>query len=198
MTVIDGILGLEGNGPLLGTPKKSEVFVVGDNVVETDIVGTQLMGHDPKQVIHIARTVEMGLGSWDTDVRGLSIAEASMNFAPAPLTLKKNMNFYLWRNVRACHLDDDSFAAAFRIAKRHPKYWMFFVKLGYYVLFRRLDVLRGRGMILPEVKKGGKIILSGECVRELLNGFEEIPPNIIHIPGCPPKPEDIINAVIRM
>lgn len=198
LTIVDGIVGLEGNGPILGAPKKADLIVVGTDAIETDIVGSQLMGHDPRQVEHISRAVEFGLGRWDVDVRGLSIAEAAVDFVPAPLTLKKSLNFHLWRNHRACHLDDDSFAEAFRIAKRKPKYWMFFVKLGYYVLFKRIDVLRGRGMMMPDVPGNSKIILSGECIRDLLNGYEEIPPNVIHIPGCPPDPEDIIKAIIRM
>lgn len=198
LIVVDGIVGLEGNGPLLGAPKKSELIVVGSDSVETDIVGTQLMGHDPKNVEHIVQAVGLGVGAWETDVRGLPVAEAAVQFDPAPMHLKKNLNFYLWRNHRACHLDDDAFAAALKIAKRKPKYWFFFVKFGYYVLFKRIDVLRGRGMTMPDSRRGGKIIISGECARELLNGYEEVPPNIVHIPGCPPDPEEIIKAIIRM
>lgn len=198
LVVVDGVLGLEGNGPILGVPKQSGVVLVGNDALETDIVGTQVMGHDPSKVLHFQKAVELGVGTWQTKVLGTPVEDVAIDFAPAPLDLKKNKNFYLWRNHRACHLDDDAFVEAFKLAKKNPKYWMFFVKLGYYVLFRRLDVVRGRGMRIPDVGTKGRIILSGECSREILDGYEEVPPNVIHIPGCPPKPEDIVKAIIRM
>jgi hypothetical protein len=200
MVVIDGIEGLEGNGPIFGTKKKADLILVGADAVETDIVGTLVMGHDPKEIEHFQVLIDkLGVGSWNYATRGLSIEEARTPFEPANLVLKKSLNFYLWRNHRACHLDDDSFNEAVNIAKRTPKYWFTFLpKLAYYMIFKRLDVMRGRGMTFPDIPPGGRIIITGECARPMIENFEEMPPNIVYIPGCPPKPEDIIEAVIRM
>ncbi len=198
MTIVDGVVGLEGNGPILGEPVAVGAMLVGKSMVETDIVGSALMGQDPREVIHINKAVDLGLGDWDVDVRGERVEDLAVKFDPAPQDVKRNYNFYLWRNHRACHLDDDAFVRAAKLARRHPRYWMFFVKLWYYTFFRRIDVVRGRGMQTPEFKRGQKIIISGDCAREVLDNFEDIPKNVIHIPGCPPKPEDIIKAIIRM
>ncbi|MBI2844727.1 MAG: DUF362 domain-containing protein [Armatimonadetes bacterium] len=198
MTVVDGILALEGNGPILGKPKQFGAILVGKNMVETDIVGSELMQQDTRSVIHLQRAIELGLGSWETEVKGKRVEDLAASFEPAPQDVKKNHNFHLWRNHRACHLDDDAFQAAFALAKTHPKYWMFFPKLAYYTLFGRIDLVRGRGSKMPEFKKRQKIIVSGECARELIENYEEVPKNVIHIPGCPPQPEDIVKAIIRM
>lgn len=198
MTVVDGILAMEGNGPILGQPRPMGALLVGKNMVETDIVGAMLMGADPEKVLHINRAVELGLGKWETDVRGNSIESLAAVFDPAPQDVKKNHNFYVWRNHRACHLDDEAFHKALRLARRTPKYWMFIPKLAYYTLFKRIDVVRGRGNRMPEFKKGQKIIISGDCARDLLENYEEMPKNVIHIPGCPPNPEEIVKAIIKM
>ncbi|MEN6519710.1 MAG: DUF362 domain-containing protein [Armatimonadota bacterium] len=198
MTVVDGILAMEGNGPILGHPKPMGVLLVGKNMVETDIVGAKLMGADPEEVLHIKRAISLGLGRWETDVRGMSIESLAAVFDPAPQDVKKNHNLYVWRNHRACHLDDEAFHKAFRLARRTPKYWMFIPKLAYYMFFKRIDVVRGRGNRMPEFRKNQKILISGDCARDLLENYEEIPKNIIHIPGCPPDPEEIIKAILAM
>ncbi len=198
ITVVDGILALEGNGPILGVAKHAGLILVGTNMVETDITGARLMGADPKSIIHLQRAVELGLGNWDVEVLGEKVDNLAQVFDPAPQDVKRNHNFYVWRNYRACHLDDDAFHSALKIAKRNPKYWMFLVKLAYYSFFKRIDIVRGRGNKMPQFYKGQKIIVSGDCARDLLENYEELPANVIHIPGCPPDPEDIIKAVIKM
>lgn len=199
IVVIDGITGLEGNGPVLGKPRRSEVIAIGTDMLETDIVGAELMKQEPRNITHFNYAVEKGVGTWDTNVIGTPVAELAQPFEPAPQGLKKNLNFYVWRNHRACHLDDESFKEAFKIVKRTPKYWFTFVpKFAYYVLLKRIDVVKGRGAVMPDVNNGGKILLSGECVRDLIENMEETPPNVVFVPGCPPDPEGIIKAIIGM
>jgi hypothetical protein len=197
-TVVDGIIGLEGNGPILGTPRPTGALIVGQGLVETDVVCSKLVGQDPREVIHLKRAVELGLGTWDADVRGAPVEQLAVRYEPAPLDVKKNHNFYLWRNHRACHLDDEAFSMAMKLAKKNPKYWRFLFKLGYYAFFKRIDVVRGRGNRMPEFRPRQRIIVSGECARELIENYEELPKNIVFLPGCPPDPEEIIKAVIRM
>lgn len=198
MTVVDGILGMEGNGPILGTPKKVGAIIVGQGMVETDIVGCKMLGQDPQKVIHLRRAVELGLGTWDVDLRGVPMESLATVFEPAPLDVKRTHNFYLWRNHRACHLDDDAFHLAVKMAKKNPKYWRFLFKLAYWSYVNRLDVVRGRGNKMPEFKPNQRIIVSGECARDLIENYEELPKNIVFLPGCPPDPEEIIKAIIKM
>jgi len=198
MTVVDGILGMEGNGPILGRPKQAGILLVGQSMAETDVVGSTLMGQDPREVIHLQRAVELGLSAWEVDVRGAYVEDLKSRFEPSPQVVKKSLNVYVWRNHRACHMDDQSFHRALSLVKRTPRYWICLPKLAYYALFGRIDIVRGRGNRVPELRKGQKIIVSGDCARDLLANFEELPKNIVHVPGCPPKPEDVVEAIIRM
>ena len=50
LAVIDGLEGMEGNGPVNGTPVKWGIFIAGTNAVEVDVLTTWLMGFDPKDV----------------------------------------------------------------------------------------------------------------------------------------------------
>lgn len=51
--IIDGIVGMEGNGPISGEPVASGILVFADDPVAADTVGASLMGFDPKRVPYI-------------------------------------------------------------------------------------------------------------------------------------------------
>ena len=58
LTVIDGIIGGEGNGPLTPTEKRTGVVIAGFNPLATDIVGTRMMGFDWKKLKYIVSLLE--------------------------------------------------------------------------------------------------------------------------------------------
>ena len=53
--IIDGIVGMEGNGPIQGTPKRAGVLIFGDDPVAVDATGCRVMGLKPEKVKHLAR-----------------------------------------------------------------------------------------------------------------------------------------------
>ena len=53
MVIGDGILGMEGNGPLHGETRKLGVVVISDDPVAADATMTQLMGLKPEKVRHL-------------------------------------------------------------------------------------------------------------------------------------------------
>ena len=63
LTVIDGFVGMEGNGPIDGEPVKMNTIIAGKNVVATDAVACGVMGIDPHSIAHIRKALEKGLGS---------------------------------------------------------------------------------------------------------------------------------------
>ncbi len=65
LTVIDGFVGMEGNGPVDGTPVLMNLIIAGKNVVATDAVACGVMGIDPHSISHIRRGLEKSLGSID-------------------------------------------------------------------------------------------------------------------------------------
>ena len=52
--IVDGIVGMEGNGPIQGSPKPSGVLIVGDDPVAVDATATRLMCLEPTKVPYLA------------------------------------------------------------------------------------------------------------------------------------------------
>lgn len=53
LTIVDAIQGLEGQGPIFGTPAGAGIILAGKNVVEVDYVGTKLIGIDPYSIKYL-------------------------------------------------------------------------------------------------------------------------------------------------
>jgi uncharacterized protein (DUF362 family) len=49
-TIVDGIIGMEGNGPIQGRPKAAGVIVAGRDMVAVDATCCRIMGIDPQMV----------------------------------------------------------------------------------------------------------------------------------------------------
>ena len=63
LSIIDGIVGMEGDGPTGGTPVESKVLLASENPYELDVVGAYLMGIKPLDVPTIQRCKERGLAT---------------------------------------------------------------------------------------------------------------------------------------
>lgn len=53
--IVDGIVGMEGNGPIQGTPKGCQVLVFGDDPVAVDATCARIMGLMPERIDHLAK-----------------------------------------------------------------------------------------------------------------------------------------------
>jgi uncharacterized protein (DUF362 family) len=51
--IVDGIVGMEGNGPLQGQEKKSGVLIFGDDLVAVDATAARLMKIEPRKVKYL-------------------------------------------------------------------------------------------------------------------------------------------------
>ena len=81
LTVIDGFVGMEGRGPVHGAPVRMDLIVVGTDPVATDAVACRAMGFDPREVWHIRRAWEKGLGEMDEiEVVGARIGDVARTF----------------------------------------------------------------------------------------------------------------------
>lgn len=65
LAVIDGFVGMEGNGPTLGTPIDHKVCVVSQDWLAADRVGIELMGIDFSNIGYLNHCASMGLGNAD-------------------------------------------------------------------------------------------------------------------------------------
>jgi uncharacterized protein (DUF362 family) len=86
LAIVDGIVGMEGNGPISGTPVASGLLVFGDDPVATDHVAARLMGLDPGRVPYLAEAAGF-LGQGDPDrilARGEDAERLERAFALLP------------------------------------------------------------------------------------------------------------------
>lgn len=54
LAIVDGIVGMEGDGPIAGTPRNVGAVILGTNFVAVDATGTRLMGYDPVKIDYLA------------------------------------------------------------------------------------------------------------------------------------------------
>ena len=70
LTIIDGIIGAEGNVPGPVDPVDSHLIISGTNSVETDRVATRIIGHDPDTIRLMQEADRQGFNDPDTIVIG--------------------------------------------------------------------------------------------------------------------------------
>lgn len=80
--IVDGITGMEGNGPIQGTPKHAGVLVMGSDLPAVDASCCRIMGIDPAKVEYLQMAAD-SLGVTDElriEQRGEQIAAVRTNF----------------------------------------------------------------------------------------------------------------------
>ena len=60
--IVDGIVGMEGNGPIQGTPKHAGVLVMGRDLPAVDATCCRIMGIDPSEIEYL-QMAEGNLGN---------------------------------------------------------------------------------------------------------------------------------------
>jgi len=85
--VVDGVVGMEGHGPIMGTARKAGVLVMGDNALAVDATAARVMGVDPARVDYLAMAHKLRLGSVrpaDIQVAGGAIDRFRSDFVLDP------------------------------------------------------------------------------------------------------------------
>jgi uncharacterized protein (DUF362 family) len=53
LAIVDGIIGMEGDGPIMGTPKEAGVLVMGRNLPAVDATCARIMGINPRRIPYL-------------------------------------------------------------------------------------------------------------------------------------------------
>jgi uncharacterized protein (DUF362 family) len=79
--IVDGITGMEGNGPIQGVPKHAGVLVMGADLRAVDATCCRIMGIDPAKVEYLQKASALGNASEAAiDQRGEKIGSVRTNF----------------------------------------------------------------------------------------------------------------------
>jgi uncharacterized protein (DUF362 family) len=81
LTLIDGFIGMEGKGPVDGTPVKMDLIIAGKDPVATDAAAARVMGFNPLDVYHIRRAMQKSIGTMENiEVLGEKIEAVRREF----------------------------------------------------------------------------------------------------------------------
>lgn len=86
LAIIDGIVGMEGDGPIMGTAKAAGALVLGRNLAAVDATAARIMGVEPLSVPYLGAALgpRRVLGEWGIDQRGERLREVRTEFALVP------------------------------------------------------------------------------------------------------------------
>lgn len=75
LAIVDGIVGMEGDGPIMGTARRAGVIVLGTNLPAVDATCARLMGVDPQKVPYLRAA-----SGWLGPIREIHIAQRGENW----------------------------------------------------------------------------------------------------------------------
>lgn len=87
LAVVDGITGIEGDGPWDGTPVDHNISIASTDFVACDRVCTEVMGIDPFYMKYLEWCGEAGLGNWNMEnirIAGASITDNRISYKMNP------------------------------------------------------------------------------------------------------------------
>ncbi len=187
LIVLDGVEGMEGNGPTHGTRNRPQVFAAGTDLVEFDTVVAGVMGFAPHEIPMLGyATVE----ARDPVVLGCSTDDVRTTFVRGNQDeLQKMLGLRVWSNIRSCNGCDLHVTIAKESLRSKPsKMLRYGPSIVRQALFGRIDVLKGEQSVVPP--DHGRLVFIGDCTADLADGYDGT-----FVPGCPPDPDDILNAL---
>ena len=85
--VIDGFVGMEGNGPVGGDPVDARIALASRDPLAMDTLATKLMGFDPDKIMYLTAMARAGMGQGDlsrVQVLGTPAEQCQYHFKPHP------------------------------------------------------------------------------------------------------------------
>jgi uncharacterized protein (DUF362 family) len=82
LAIVDGIVGMEGDGPIMGVPVRANVIVIGRNLPAVDATCARIMGIDPDKIayLHHASGKLGPIGAEEIEQRGETIRAMRKDF----------------------------------------------------------------------------------------------------------------------
>jgi uncharacterized protein (DUF362 family) len=173
LIVVDGTIGLEGQGPTYGSPVEVNLILAGTNVVSTDAVASYVMGFEPESITSLRVAQTQGLGTLDMRQIGVkgenpdSVRLAFRKPSTEVVGVFPHVNAFVGGPCQGgCY-------AWTRVGLDGMKKHGILDKLE-----EDVNIIMGVSPVVPEMLHG-KTFVIGDCARKHKDRG-------IFIPGCPP------------
>jgi uncharacterized protein (DUF362 family) len=90
LIVVDGIIAMEGSGPVSGIPKRMNTLILGRDIVAVDHLIARIVGINPHRIKYLVEAEKRGLGTTMYEINGKSLKEVAQIFKRKP----KRSNLY--------------------------------------------------------------------------------------------------------
>lgn len=87
LALMDGVVGMEGNGPSRGMPVNVGVVMASYDCVSLDVVASKIIGLDPLEVPTNKAAIGRGYGTLDPEISGIPLDDVRMKFKLSGTTL---------------------------------------------------------------------------------------------------------------
>lgn len=191
LTIVDAVIGMEGQGPHTGTPIEMGLVLAGTDTVAVDAVTSACMGFDPAEIPAVRIAAHDGLGEMDLDrieVVGAPIAEVMKHFKRAngnPVGVWKGLEVLTQQTCPGCYVNIRGAIDNFGM---HSGF-----DLGEYIdkLDQIVFIAGGQPDLDPELCRDKVVFLVGDCweyfpsapkIREAL----ALARKVVTRPGCTP------------
>jgi len=84
LCLVDGIIGMEGSGPINGIPKPLGLLIVGNDAVSVDHTCARIAGFNPDRISYLRLAINQKLGSTHYELSGERIGDVRTKFILVP------------------------------------------------------------------------------------------------------------------
>ncbi|HYG56642.1 MAG TPA: DUF362 domain-containing protein [Symbiobacteriaceae bacterium] len=190
LTIVDAVIGMEGQGPHAGTPVEMNLVIAGTDTVAVDAATSYIMGFEPVEIPAVRCAATEGLGIMDLnriEVRGEPLDSVRRFFKRPngdPIGMYAGFTVYAQQTCPGCYVNVrgalDSFAGSG---------------------FKMEEFIRERGEVVvvaggvpdfdPEFARGKHLFICGDCWEyfpsvENVRKAQMIARTVTTYPGCAP------------
>jgi uncharacterized protein (DUF362 family) len=166
LTIVDGIVGMDGTGPASGRSRRSRLIVAGRDVRAVDVACCDLVSVDLARVPHLSRVPYRPVGR--------TVEELRQGYTISTEVVVGDAHFYMM--TRACSRCMQSALDGMTAFWRSPYHLLRGV---WSCILHRTDIVTGQTEDLPP-KVCGRLVCYGDCTRELAKRH-----GAQWVPGCP-------------
>ncbi len=190
LALIDGRIGMQGNGPHHGYPAHAGIVVAGDDPVEVDSLSVALMGIPLDQARHITFASQEGVGNLVSAETIRRYKKYAKKFKQASRFYQKYFFLRVWPNM-ACSGCIFSLSDAHKAMCKDPAKLLRFISK--VARPGKFDIVLGKNAERDEARYAASFHAIGNCTKS----FAENKKGARFLPGCPPRKEDIIRFLLQ-